>query len=206
MGRRRHGDEHTRHNRTRSYPGTYERRGPPDEGLHGPYYDRRGNRYFEDSRGSRYYDEDFAEPYYRDYERDRYERESRQSTRRTAIKWAGIVAVALVLVVGMVMATDEFAGGPDSAQQAPQQGVPQQPVQPQQPIAPQQPQAPSPQAPSPQAPAAPQPGGASSEQVEGMRADIDRQLAEIRQSLNQLRLEIWSLFTSQQNEQQEGSP
>ena len=38
-----------------------------------------------------------------------------------------------------------------------------------------------------------------------MRADIERQLAEIRQSINQLRLEIWSFFTSDQQEQ-ESSP
>lgn len=189
MGRR-HGDDQTRRNRSRSYPGGYERRGPPDEGLYGPHYDRRGNRYFEDSRGSRYYDEDYPEPYDRDYERDRYERDQRQrSTGRTATRGLVIVAVGLVVLVGMILVTNDFSGGPDSAQQAPAQ----QPVQPQQP-----------EAPSPQAPAAPQQDdGASSDQVEGMRADIERQLAEIRQSINQLRLEIWSFFGSEQNRQEQ---
>lgn len=196
MGRR-HGEEGTRRNRTRQYPGGYDRpgdqhRGPPESGFFGPYYDSRGNRFHEDQYGSRYYDEDHPEPYGRDYdERYRDERERGRSTSRTAIMWAGIVAVALIVVVGMVMATDDFTSGPsDSAQQAPQQ---QQPVEPQQPAQQQ-----------PQAPAAPQqPDGASAEQVEGVRADLERQLAEIRQSINQLRLEIWSFFTSQSNQQQE---
>lgn len=189
MGRR-HGEEGTRRNRTRQYPGGYDRPGdqhrrPPEERYFGPYHDSRGNRFHEDQYGSRYYDEDHPEPYGRDYDqRYRDERERGRSTGRTAIKWAGIVAVALIVVVGMVMATDEFTSGPsDSAQQAPQQ---QQPAQQQ-----------------PQAPAAPQPDGASAEQVEGMRADLERQLAEIRQSINQLRLEIWSFFTSQSNQQSE---
>lgn len=194
MGRR-HGDDQTRRNRTRSYPGGYERRGPPDEGLYGPHYDRRGNRYFEDSRGSRYYDEDYPQPYDRDYERDRYEREHRQrSTGRTATRGLVIVAVALVVLVGMILVTNDFSGGPDSARQAPAQ----QPVQPQQPQAPQpaQPQAPSPQAPS--APAAP--GGASQQEVEGLRDDVDRQLAEIRQSIADLRAYIMGLFAGEQQE------
>ena len=219
MGRRRD-ESRTRQNRTRGYPGGGydrpgygggERRGErgneyPDEGLYGPYFDRRGNRYFEDPRGRRYYDDDFAEPYYPDYSRDRYERDHRRDAGRTAVKGLVAVAVILVLIVGMIMVTNDFTGGPsESAQQAPAQAPQQQPVQPQ----PEDftPEAPAPQAPAqPQAPADPNPGGASSEQVEGMRADINRQLAEIRQSLNQLRLEIWGLFTSQQNEQQEGSP
>lgn len=208
MGRR--GDEdRTRQNRTRGYSsGGYERPGYgrgerpgerrgeyPDEGLYGPYFDRRGTRYFEDPQGRLYYDDNFSEPYYRDYERDRYESDRRQSTGRTAIKWAGIVAVALILVVGMVLATDDFTGNssdsaPGAAQQ-PQAPSPQAPQE--QPVAPQQPQAPS----APQ-----QPDGASSEQVEGMRADIERQLVEIRQSINQLRLEIWSFFANDQQEQQ----
>lgn len=183
MGRR-HGEEETRQNGTRGYDGGYERRadqrrGPPERGFFGPYYDRRGNRFHEDQYGSRYYDEDHPEPYGRDYdERYRDERERVRSTSRTAIMWAGIVAVALIVVVGMVMATNDFTSGPsDSAQQPAQQ--------------------------QPQAPAAPQQDGASAEQVEGMRADLERQLAEIQQSINQLRLEIWSFFTSQSNQQQE---
>ena len=49
------------------------------------------------------------------------------------------------------------------------------------------------------------------ERLETARATFDtleRQLAEIRASINQLRLEIWSLFTSTQNQQgeQENSP
>lgn len=197
MGRR-HDEERTRQNRTRQYPGGYDRhgydergydrRGYGDRNLFGPYYDSRGNLFYEDREGYRHYEERPPDPYDRDYERDRYERDGRQSTGRSAIKWGGIVAVALILVVGMVMATSNLTSGPsDSAQQAPQQAPQQQPVQPQQ----------------PQVPAAPQQDGASAEQVEGMRADLERQLAEIRQSINQLRLEIWSFFTSQQSQQQE---
>lgn len=202
MGRR-HDDQETRRNRTRQYPGGYDRhgynergydrRGYPERDLFGPYYDNRGNLFYEDREGYRHYEESPPDPYDRDYERDRYERDRRQSTGRSAIKWSGIVAVALILVVGMVIATSNLTGGPsDSAQQAPQEQAPQQ-----QPVQPQQPQAPA-------APSAPQQDGASSEQVEGMRADLERQLAEIQQSINQLRLEIWSFFTSDQAE--ENSP
>ena len=197
MGRR-HGDEETRRNRTRKYPGGYDERGyqhrgPPDESYFGPYYDRRGNRYFEDQYGSRFYDDDYAEPYYeRDREREGYwrDREQRQETRRTGMMVLGAIAVAVIALIGVMAVT----GGDDSSQTA-QQNPQQQPA-PQQPAQPQ-----------PQAPAQPQqPNGASSEQVEGLRADLERQLAEIRSSINQLRLEIWSFFTSsQQGEQEEGS-
>ena len=101
----------------------------------------------------------------------------------------GAIVIAVIAVLG-VMAV---SGGNESSEVG-QQTSQQQPA-PQQ--APQQ---------QPQAPAAPQQSdGASSEQVEGLRADLERQLAEIRASINQLRLEIWSLFTSQQS-QQESQP
>lgn len=197
MGRR-HDDEQTRRNRTRQYPGGYERRGdqrrgPPDRSFYGPYYDARGNRFHEDQDGTRFYDDDYVEPYYeRDRDREGYwrDREQRQETRRTGMWVMGAIAVAVIALIGVMAVT----GGEDSSQTAQQ---PQQQPAPQQ--APQQ---------QPQAPAAPQQDGASAEQVEGMRADLERQLAEIRQSINQLRLEIWSFFTSQDNQQdqQQNSP
>ena len=210
MGRR-HDEEHTRQNRTRQYPGgydqrgydergyderDYERRGYRDQDLFGPYQDSRGNIFYEDRDGYRHYEERPPAPYERDYDRDQEQegywrdREQRQETRRTGIMVLGAIAVAVIALIG-VMAVTGGDDSPQTAQQAPQgQPAPQQ--------APQQ---------QPQAPATPQPDGASSEQVEGLRADLERQLAEIRASINQLRLEIWSVFTSQQNQQgeQEGA-
>lgn len=189
MGRRRD-EEQTRQNRTRNHSGGYtpgqgyERRDRRDEARYGPYYDREGARYYENDYGQRHYDERQDDSYYR-------EREQRQETRRTGMWVIGAIVIAVIALLGVMAITGDDSS--QTAQQAPQQQAPEQPVQPQ---APQQ----------PQAPAAPGEAPASSEQVEGMRADIERQLQELRQSINQLRLEIWSFFTSQQNqEQQEGS-
>lgn len=182
MGRWRD-DERIRRNRTRSYDGgSYDRRGRGEGG-----YGQHG--YGQEHYHNRYDDDRYAEDrYYRDPDREREyyyrERGQRHETRRTGMMVLGAIAVAIIALIGVVAVT----GGEDSFQTA------QQPVQPQQPAQPQQPQAPA----VPQ-----QPDGASSEQVEGMRADLERQLAEIRQSINQLRLEIWSLFAGQQSGQQE---
>lgn len=186
MGRWRD-DDRTRRNRTRRYEQSgyvSPRRGEQgygrrdyreDEGYYGDY----GDHYEED----RYYRE-------RDREREYYwrEREQRQETRRTGMMVIGAIFLALIALVGVMAVTADDSS--QTAQQAPQgQPAPQEPAQ--QPQTPAQPQAPQ------------QPDGASSEQVEGLRADLERQLAEIRQSINQLRLEIWSFFAGQQSQQQE---
>lgn len=186
MGRWRD-DEQTRRNRTRRHDqGGYDspRRGEQgygrrdyrdDEGYYGDY----GDRYEED----RYYRD-------RDSEREHYwrEREQRQETRRTGMMVIGGICIAVIALLGVMALT-----GNDSSQTSQQEA----PVQ-----SPQQPQAPQPaQQEQPQAPQ--QPDGASPEQVEGLRADLERQLAEIRASINQLRLEIWSFFTSQQSQQEQ---
>lgn len=179
MGRR-HDEERTRQNSSRQYPGGYDRhgydergydrRGYPERNLFGPYYDREGHLFYEDRQGYRHYEERSPAP----YERRASVRGERQTTGGAAIKWLSIVVVSLIVVVGMVMATNNLTGGSsESAQQTPQEQP--QPVQ--------QPQA-------------PQPDAASSEQVEGLRADVERQLAEIRQSINELRLQIMSWWAS----------
>lgn len=203
MGRWRD-DEQTRRNRTGSYPGSpsggydrrrgYEHRDYREQARYGPYYDREGARFYEDDQGRRYYDEDYDSRYYRERDREREgywrEREQRQETRRTGIMVIGGICVAVIALIS-VMALTSGEDSSQTAQQAPQQAPQQQPAQPQQPNSPAAPQVPQ------------QPDGASSEQVEGLRADLERQLAEIRSSINQLRLEIWSFFTSQQSQQEQ---
>lgn len=185
MGRRR--DEETSRNRTRRYDaGGYD---SPHRGEQG--YGRRDYRDDEGYYGD--YGDRFEEDrYYRDRDREREyywrEREQRQETRRTGMMVIGGICIAVIALLGVMAVTGDDSS--QTAQQAPQgQPAPQQPAQ------------------QPQAPAAPQqPDGASAEQVEGLRADLERQLAEIRQSINQLRLEIWSFFTSNQQGEQEGAP
>lgn len=205
MGRRRD-EEQTRQNRTqngvRRHDGGYgDHQGRPrdyrDEARYGPYYDRNGDRYYESEHGDRYY-EGYDASYYRnrDSEREYYwrERESRQETRRTVYMVLGSICVAMIALVAVMAVT-----GDDSSQtagQAPQQAQPvpqQQAQQAPQPGTPQQPQA-------PQSPEVPGQNPASSEQVEGLRASIERQFAELQQSINQLRLEIWSFFGQQQQQ------
>lgn len=187
MGRWRD-DEQTRRNRTRSYDqGGY---GSPRRGEQG--YGRRDYRDGEGYYGD-YGDRYEEDRYYRDRDREREyswrEKKQRQETRRTGMMVIGAVCVAVIALIGVVAIAGNDS--PQTAQQAPQQTPQQQPV----------PQ----QSPQQQAPATPQPDSASAEQVEGLRADLERQLAEIRASINQLRLEIWSFFTSSQQEQ-ESSP
>lgn len=193
----------------------YDLRDYPAEARYGPYYDRGGSRYYEDEDGSRYYAEDYEGRYDsrdRDNEHEYYwrEQQSRQETRRTAYLVLGGVFVAVIALLAVFALSGDDS--PQTAQQvpgqAPQQAAPQAPQQ--APAPGQAPQAPQP-APQqqPQAPAAPAPSQnpASAEQVEGLRADIDRQLAEIRQSINDLRLEIMSWFSnSSRQEGQENSP
>lgn len=186
MGRWRD-DEQTRRNRTRRYDqGGYDHPGRgeqgygrrdyrDDEGYYGDY----GDRYEED----RYYRD-------RDHEREYYwrEREQKQETRRTGMMVIGGICIAVIALLGVMAIT-----GNDSSQTSQQA-----PVQ-----SPQQPQAPQPAQPeAPSAPTIPD-SGASEQDVEGLRDDINRQLAEIRQSINELRLEIMSWFASDQ--QQESS-
>lgn len=140
-------DEETRRNRTRRHE---------DHG----YGQREG---WDDRYGDRYYDEP--------------RRGRRQGTGVTAIKWTGIVLIALIVGVVLVMVAGDLTsmgGSPDSAQQAPQQ------------------------------PAAPAQDAASSEEVQGLRAEMERQLIQIRQELAELRQYIFSFFTSEQNQQEAG--
>lgn len=187
MGRWRN-DRQTQRNRTRSHD---------QGGYDGREYGQRG---YSDGRDSeRYYEDRYAEDRYyrdRDTEREHYyrDREQRQQTRRTGMMIVGGIVIALIALFGVMAITGDNAS--QTAQQTPQQAIPQQPAPQQQPAQPQQPQAPA-------APSAPQVDPASSEQVEGMRADIERQLLEIRQSINELRLQIWSWFGSErQNPEQ----
>lgn len=192
MGRRR-GEEETRRNRTRRYDNRErggERGGERDwSGLGGPgrgdreypydrYYDEYGDERYRDDREYRFY-------------RDEYER--RRSTKNTAIKWAGIVGVALVACVSLVLITGNLTDGPsDSAQQpvAPQQPAPQQPVQPE---APQQPQTPS----------APGESPASQEDIDNLRERVDQQIQAIQERIDGLYQYIADWFRS--TEQQENS-
>jgi hypothetical protein len=192
----------------------------PVEARYGPYFDRGGSRYYEDEAGDRYYAEDYEGRYDsrdQDNEREYYwrEQQSRQETRRTAYLVLGGVCVAVIALLAVFalsgddssQTAQQVPGQPP--QQAPQQAAPQAPQQAPAPAPGQAPQAPqpAPQQPVPAAPEGPRPGAPSAEQVEGLRADIDRQLAEIRQSINDLRLEIMSWFSnSSSQEGQESSP
>lgn len=208
MGRGRH--DETRRSRTRPYDENYKpRRGGGGErredGFYGPYFTRDGERYFTDYDGNRYFSERQGSRYEdryggsdrdRDREREYHyrDREQRQETKRTGMKVLGVICLALIALFGVMLVTAEDpAQQTGQVQQAPQQPAPQN--------APQQ---------APQAPAAPEvpENPVSQEQVEGLRADIERQLVEIRQAINQLRLEIMSWFSSTQNNEseQEASP
>lgn len=135
---------------------------------YGGYGDRYDDERYEDSRYGR--ERDRAREYYW------REREQRQETRRTAYLVIGGLCIALIALIGVLAIIGDDPS--QTAQQVPQQAPQQQNSQ--------------------QAPAAPGPDAASPEQVEGMRADIERQLAEIRQSINELRLQIMSWWASDQ--------
>jgi len=152
-------------------------------------YDRYGNRSYDR------YGETPAERYYREQDAQR------RDTRNTAIRWTGIVLVALIGAVALILIAFALTGGGSSegaqqipqqqpVQPAPQQQAPQQAPQQPQPVQPAPPQA-------PQAPAVPD----NSQQIEGLRAEMQRQFAELRYSINQLRLEIMSWWAGGQDQQ-----
>lgn len=204
--------DETRQSKTNRYPGNSrpggqrnaggrarEQGGYPPEDYDGRYngynrdhegdYDQYGNRSYDN------YGETPAERYYREQEA------RRRDTRNTGIKWAGIVLVALIAAVALILIAFAVTGG--SADQAQQpQPIPQEQAQPAPRQAPQQaPQQvqPAPQAPqTPQAPAVPD----NSQQIEGLRAEVQRQFAELQQSINALRLQIMAWWANTEGPEQ----
>lgn len=188
---RRHDEERTRQirqSRTRRSDRSDARDGRGYD--YGPYYDRNGDEFYEDYDGNRQYIGHRDARYERDRDRDR------QETKRTGLKVLGVVCVALIALFGVMVfsAQEPSQTGqvPQGSGEAPQQQAPQE--------APQQ----APETPQ-QVPAAPEvqevpENPATQEQVEGLRADVDRQLVEIRQSINELRLQIMSWLGGQQEQ------
>lgn len=137
MGRR-HDEERTRQSR-QSRPRRYDARngGGYD---YGPYYDRKGDVYFEDSEGYRQYRDGRDDGYDRDRDREREyyyrEREQRQETKRTGLKVLGVICVALIALFGVMVFT---AQDPSQTGQVPQQAPQQAPEAPQAPAVPENP-------------------------------------------------------------------